>query len=70
MFIFSELFLIFSRSYCFVIRNIEGIKKFFKKVMQEESCNILCKTLANSLLGIHRISIKPRLGLQKALLGL
>ena len=30
MFIFSELFLIFSRSYCFIIRNIEGIK-FFKK---------------------------------------
>ena len=31
MFIFSELFLIFSRSYCFIIRNIEGIK-FFKKI--------------------------------------
>ena len=81
--VISELFLIFVYvyflwiiSYIFQIllfcnqKHRRNKEVFLKKVMQEESCNILCKTLANGLLGIHRISIKPRLGLQKALLGL
>lgn len=38
--------------------------------MQEKSCNILCMTLANGLLEICSISVKPQLLLQKALLGL
>ena len=68
-FIFSEVFLVFSKSSCFTFRNIERIKKKKKTVMQEKSCNILCKTLADGLLGIHRISVKPHLGFQKAPLG-
>lgn len=39
-------------------------------MMQEESCNVLGKTLANGLLGTSRISVKPQLVLLQALLGL
>lgn len=69
-FIFSELFLAFSTSSCFVIRNRtnKGAKK--KKVMQEESCNTLYETLASGLLGTCGISAKLHLGLQKTPLAL
>ena len=38
--------------------------------MQEESRNPLCKAFASGLRGTGRMSVKPRLGQKKALLGL
>ena len=58
-----QIFLFYNQKY----RRNKEVKK---KMMQEKSCNILFKTLANGLLGKCRISVKPHLGLQKSPLGL
>ena len=47
-FTFSELFLAFSKPYCFVIRNRTNQVAKGGKVVQDELCHMLCETLALS----------------------